>query len=65
MGAILTTMTQLPLEVREKWEMVYWLESAALWLFGAAWITAGKVIPFLSAQHESLKLTLFVAYPSS
>ena len=63
MGAIITAMTLLPAEIRERWEMIYWLESIALWLFGLAWMTAGKVIPYLSEPREALKLTLFLAYP--
>lgn len=40
--------------VKAKWEVTYWAEFIALWAFGVAWITAGKVLPFLVAPDEAL-----------
>ncbi|MDE2996662.1 MAG: hypothetical protein OXT73_08000 [Bacteroidota bacterium] len=37
-----------------RYEMTYWAEFLALWAFGIAWITAGKVLPFLVSTDEAL-----------
>lgn len=33
--------------------VIYWAEFIALWAFGMAWITAGKVIPFLTGPDDA------------
>lgn len=58
MIAMTGTMVFIPHEVQLRWEMVYWLETIALWFFGSAWITAGKVLPFLTNAGEALELRL-------
>jgi len=41
-------------ETLRAWEVTYWAELLALWAFGVAWITAGKVLPFLVSEEEAL-----------
>lgn len=33
--------------------LIYWAEFIALWAFGVAWITAGKVLPFLIGPEDA------------
>jgi len=45
----------LPAAIVSTYKMTYWAEFAALWAFGIAWITAGKVLPFLVEPDEALR----------
>ena len=45
----------LPASTVSMYKMTYWAEFAALWAFGIAWITAGKVLPFLVEPGEALR----------
>jgi len=53
-----TATWALPEDTVGAYEMTYWAELVALWAFGTAWITAGKVLPFLVDADEAW-------YPSS
>lgn len=44
----------LPASTVSAYEMTYWAEFFALWAFGIAWITASKVLPFLTDSAEAL-----------
>lgn len=52
----------LPASTVSMYKMTYWAEFTALWAFGIAWITAGKVLPFLVEPKEALR-PLKVAAP--
>ncbi len=54
MAALLAAKQLLPAVVVADLELTYWAEFIALWAFGAAWITAGKVLPFLVSPEEAL-----------
>jgi hypothetical protein len=36
-----------------RYGIIYWAEFIALWAFGVAWITAGKVLPFLTGPDDA------------
>jgi hypothetical protein len=38
------------------WNITYWVEAVALGAFGLAWIVAGKIIPIIVDEQESLKI---------
>lgn len=40
----------------DDWKVVYWGEAIALHAFGIAWMTAGKVFPFLVDKEDALPL---------
>jgi len=40
----------------DSWRAVYWSEAIALHAFGIAWMTSGKVFPFLVDKEEGLSL---------
>jgi Na+/H+ antiporter NhaD/arsenite permease-like protein len=43
-------------ETAKELRITYWGEWLALWAFGAAWIIAGKTLPFLSTSGERPRL---------
>ena len=51
---LLAAKLLLPADVVIRFELTYWAEFLALWAFGIAWITAGKVLPFLVTPEEAL-----------
>ncbi len=54
MVGLLLAKLMLPADTVIQFELTYWAEFIALWAFGIAWITAGKVVPFLVDADESL-----------
>lgn len=54
MVGLLVAKLTLASDVVIRYEMTYWAEFLALWAFGIAWITAGKVLPFLVSTDEAL-----------
>lgn len=40
-------------ETSASYGVIYWAEFIALWAFGVAWITAGKVLPFLTGPEDA------------
>ena len=48
----------LPTETVQTLRLTYWAEAIALWAFGVAWITSGKVLSPLVEADEVLKLKL-------
>lgn len=55
MAGLATVKILLPAATVAAYKMTYWAELAALWAFGIAWITAGKVLPFLVEPDEALR----------
>jgi len=43
-------------ETVDEWNITYWVEAIALGAFGLAWIVAGKIIPIIVDEQESLKI---------
>ena len=43
-------------QIVDEWNITYWVEAVALGAFGLAWIVAGKIIPVIVDEQESLKI---------
>jgi len=52
----LVTQIAMPDQTVKAMRIVYWAETFALLAFGTAWTVAGKAIPFLVDEDESLSL---------
>lgn len=46
----------LSCETVDAWKVTYWVEAVALGAFGLAWIVAGKIIPLIVDEQDSLKV---------
>jgi len=56
MAAGLLTRLIAGADAVKAWHVTFWVEWVALWAFAFAWITAGKVLPFLTAPEEAVPL---------
>ena len=55
LGAGIAQLT-IPAELRSAWAITYWAETVSLILFGFAWLTASRIIPWFVDQDEQLLL---------